>query len=196
MSSFVCHIRFKHLHKTSSINPQSWIVQRNLALTSWVTDFLTTNLNWMTFIYSSSKLSHNWLYHASLPPLLYFNVQAALAQALWTDIKRMDDPECYFNSLPKELEVKRDRMVRLLNSVGLKPIIPDGGYFIIADVSSLGLWSLCYFTSTDMYVWKESRDIWGKGAWARMHFISRRDDFNNFNNSLSLQNFYLNFHSW
>ncbi|EGW05304.1 Kynurenine--oxoglutarate transaminase 3 [Cricetulus griseus] len=28
-------------------------------------------------------------------------------------------------------------MVRLLNSVGLKPIIPDGGYFIIADVSSL-----------------------------------------------------------
>ncbi|XP_041506165.1 kynurenine--oxoglutarate transaminase 3 isoform X1 [Microtus oregoni] len=64
-------------------------------------------------------------------------LQAALAQALWTDIKRMDDPVCYFNSLPKELEVKRDRMVRLLNSVGLKPIIPDGGYFIIADVSSL-----------------------------------------------------------
>lgn len=76
-----------------------------------------------------------------LPPplLLYLNMQAALAQALWIDIKRMDDPECYFNSLPKELEVKRDRMVRLLNSVGLKPIIPDGGYFIIADVSSLGL---------------------------------------------------------
>ncbi|ERE88176.1 transcription initiation factor IIB-like protein, partial [Cricetulus griseus] len=64
-------------------------------------------------------------------------LQAALAQALWIDIKRMDSPECYFNSLAKELEVKRDRMVRLLNSVGLKPIIPDGGYFIIADVSSL-----------------------------------------------------------
>jgi kynurenine--oxoglutarate transaminase/cysteine-S-conjugate beta-lyase/glutamine--phenylpyruvate transaminase len=51
----------------------------------------------------------------------------------------MDDPECYFNSLPRELEVKRDRMVHLLESVGLKPIVPDGGYFIIADVSSLGL---------------------------------------------------------
>ena len=49
----------------------------------------------------------------------------------------MDDPECYFNSLPKELEVKRDRMVHLLESVGLKPIVPDGGYFIIADVSLL-----------------------------------------------------------
>ncbi|XP_076789444.1 kynurenine--oxoglutarate transaminase 3 isoform X4 [Arvicanthis niloticus] len=65
-------------------------------------------------------------------------LQAALAEAFWIDIKRMDDPECYFNSLPKELEVKRDRMVRLLTSVGLKPIVPDGGYFIIADVSSLG----------------------------------------------------------
>ncbi|OWK04706.1 KYAT3 [Cervus elaphus hippelaphus] len=66
-------------------------------------------------------------------------LQEALAQALWIDIKRMDDPECYFNSLPKELEVKRDRMVHLLESVGLKPIVPDGGYFIIADVSLLGL---------------------------------------------------------
>ncbi|KAJ8793515.1 hypothetical protein J1605_019349 [Eschrichtius robustus] len=64
-------------------------------------------------------------------------LQEALAQALWIDIKRMDDPECYFNSLPKELEVKRNRMVHLLESVGLKPIVPDGGYFIIADVSSL-----------------------------------------------------------
>ena len=67
------------------------------------------------------------------------NIQEALAQALWIDIKRMDDPECYFNSLPKELEIKRDRMVHLLESVGLKPIVPDGGYFIIADVSLLGL---------------------------------------------------------
>ncbi|MBZ3891675.1 Kynurenine--oxoglutarate transaminase 3 [Sciurus carolinensis] len=64
-------------------------------------------------------------------------LQEALAQAFWIDIKRMDDPECYFNSLPKELEVKRDRMVHLLESVGLKPIVPDGGYFIIANVSSL-----------------------------------------------------------
>ncbi|XP_054577246.1 kynurenine--oxoglutarate transaminase 3 isoform X4 [Eptesicus fuscus] len=61
----------------------------------------------------------------------------ALAQAFWTDMKRMDDPECYFNSLPKELEVKRDRMAHLLESVGLKPVVPDGGYFIIADVSLL-----------------------------------------------------------
>ncbi|KAM5322139.1 kynurenine--oxoglutarate transaminase 3 isoform 4-T4 [Glossophaga mutica] len=64
-------------------------------------------------------------------------LQEALARAFWIDVKRMDDPECYLNSLSKELEVKRDWMVHLLESVGLKPIVPDGGYFIIADVSLL-----------------------------------------------------------
>nr|KAF6378595.1 kynurenine aminotransferase 3 [Myotis myotis] len=76
-------------------------------------------------------VQQNSLYTCATP------LQEALAQAFWTDMKRMDDPECYFNSLPKELEVKRDRMAHLLESVGLKPVVPDGGYFIIADVSLL-----------------------------------------------------------
>ncbi|XP_034873992.1 kynurenine--oxoglutarate transaminase 3 isoform X2 [Mirounga leonina] len=76
-------------------------------------------------------VQQNTIYTCATP------LQEALAQAFWIDIKRMDDPECYFNSLPKELEVKRDRMVHLLESLGLKPIVPDGGYFIIADVSLL-----------------------------------------------------------
>ncbi|XP_072505085.1 kynurenine--oxoglutarate transaminase 3 isoform X2 [Notamacropus eugenii] len=66
-------------------------------------------------------------------------LQEALARAFWFDIKRMNDPECYFYSLPLELEAKRDRMVQLLQSVGLKPIVPEGGYFIIADASGLNV---------------------------------------------------------
>ncbi|XP_049628400.1 kynurenine--oxoglutarate transaminase 3 isoform X2 [Suncus etruscus] len=76
-------------------------------------------------------VQQNTIYTCATP------LQEALAQAFWIDIKRMDDPECYFNSLPKMLEVKRDRMVRLLETVGLTPIVPDGGYFILADISSL-----------------------------------------------------------
>ncbi|OXB63278.1 hypothetical protein ASZ78_013728 [Callipepla squamata] len=64
-------------------------------------------------------------------------LQEALAQALWIDYQRMDDPDCYFYSLPRELESKRDRMARLLQEVGLKPVIPEGGYFMIVDVSTL-----------------------------------------------------------
>ncbi|XP_018416892.1 PREDICTED: kynurenine--oxoglutarate transaminase 3 isoform X2 [Nanorana parkeri] len=66
-------------------------------------------------------------------------LQEALANALFKDFKRMDEPECYFNSLPRELQAKRDRMARLLQEAGLQPVVPEGGYFIIADVSVLGV---------------------------------------------------------
>ncbi|XP_068095941.1 kynurenine--oxoglutarate transaminase 3 isoform X2 [Hyperolius riggenbachi] len=66
-------------------------------------------------------------------------LQEALAHALFKDLKRLEEPECYFNSLPRELEAKRDRMACLLQEAGLKPVIPEGGYFMIADVSALGV---------------------------------------------------------
>ncbi|CAH2311485.1 kynurenine--oxoglutarate transaminase 3 isoform X1 [Pelobates cultripes] len=64
-------------------------------------------------------------------------LQEALAQALFKDFKRMDEPDCYFNSLAVELEAKRDRMAQLLQEAGLKPVIPEGGYFMLADISVL-----------------------------------------------------------
>ncbi|XP_009071774.1 PREDICTED: kynurenine--oxoglutarate transaminase 3 [Acanthisitta chloris] len=66
-------------------------------------------------------------------------LQEALAQAFLIDYKRMDDPECYFYSLSRELESKRDRMAQLLKEAGLTPVIPDGGYFMIVDVSTLNV---------------------------------------------------------
>ncbi|XP_069497845.1 kynurenine--oxoglutarate transaminase 3 isoform X2 [Ambystoma mexicanum] len=66
-------------------------------------------------------------------------LQEALAQSLLKDVDRMEDPECYFNALPRELESKRDRMASLLCGAGLHPLIPEGGYFIIADVSALDI---------------------------------------------------------
>ncbi|XP_053929221.1 kynurenine--oxoglutarate transaminase 3 isoform X2 [Cuculus canorus] len=75
----------------------------------------------------------NTLYTCATP------LQEALAQALWTDYKRMDDPDCYFYSLSRELESKRDRMAQLLQEAGLKPVVPDGGYFMIVDVSALNV---------------------------------------------------------
>jgi kynurenine--oxoglutarate transaminase/cysteine-S-conjugate beta-lyase/glutamine--phenylpyruvate transaminase len=34
---------------------------------------------------------------------------------------------------------KRDKIVQVLKECGMKPIVPDGGYFILADYSQLGL---------------------------------------------------------
>ena len=36
------------------------------------------------------------------------------------------------------LEKKRDKMAKFLSEVGMAPVIPDGGYFMIADFSALG----------------------------------------------------------
>lgn len=52
--------------------------------------------------------------------------------------KIFDTPECYFKSLPVELKKKRDFMVQCLQSVGMKPIIPQGGFFLITDWTPLG----------------------------------------------------------
>ncbi|XP_073498688.1 kynurenine--oxoglutarate transaminase 3 isoform X1 [Phyllobates terribilis] len=80
-------------------------------------------------------------------------LQEALAHALFKDLKRMDEPECYFYSLPRELEGKRDRMAGLLQEAGLKPVIPEGGYFMVADVSGLGV-DLSNFKSDEAYDYK------------------------------------------
>ncbi|XP_075038512.1 kynurenine--oxoglutarate transaminase 3 isoform X2 [Mixophyes fleayi] len=80
-------------------------------------------------------------------------LQEALAHALFKDFKRMDEPQCYFNSLPRELEVKRERMAGLLQEAGLTPIIPEGGYFMIADVSVLGV-DLSHMKDDEPYDYK------------------------------------------
>lgn len=64
-------------------------------------------------------------------------VQEAVAQGFEIELKRFGTPDCYFLSLPAELEVKRDNIVRILTEAGLNPIVPEGGYFILADTRSI-----------------------------------------------------------
>lgn len=69
---------------------------------------------------------------------MILDTQEAIAIAFETEMKRLDAPECFFVSLPVELKRKRDFMANFLKSVGMKPIVPEGGYFMIADWSALG----------------------------------------------------------
>lgn len=65
-------------------------------------------------------------------------IQEAIAIAFESELKRLDSPQCYFNAISVELKEKRDFMAKFLSEVGMKPIIPQGGYFMIADWSALG----------------------------------------------------------
>ncbi|XP_034166963.1 kynurenine--oxoglutarate transaminase 3 isoform X3 [Pangasianodon hypophthalmus] len=64
-------------------------------------------------------------------------LQEAVARSLLIDCERMGQPDCYFSSLAEELEGKRDRMAAILKQAGMCPVVPEGGYFIIADVTAL-----------------------------------------------------------
>lgn len=52
-------------------------------------------------------------------------------------MERFGQPECYFNSLAKELLPKRNYMANFLKDVGMVPTIPEGGYFMLANWSAL-----------------------------------------------------------
>nr|XP_046248488.1 kynurenine--oxoglutarate transaminase 3-like isoform X1 [Scatophagus argus] len=66
-------------------------------------------------------------------------IQEAVAQGLLRNFELMGQPECYFSSLAEELKDKRDRMAAIVKEAGMTPVIPEGGYFLLADVSSLNL---------------------------------------------------------
>ena len=54
------------------------------------------------------------------------------------EASRLGHPDSYFKQLPQMLEKKRDETVAVLREVGMEPIVPEGGYFIMADTSPLG----------------------------------------------------------
>ena len=51
---------------------------------------------------------------------------------------RLESPDCYFRSISVDLQKKRDYIAKILNDAGMDPVVPEGGYFIMANWSKLG----------------------------------------------------------
>ncbi|ESO96161.1 hypothetical protein LOTGIDRAFT_214715 [Lottia gigantea] len=64
-------------------------------------------------------------------------LQEAVALAFEHELPKIDTPECYFKQLPLEIIPKRDMLISLFNEMGMWPVIPDGGYFLMADISGI-----------------------------------------------------------
>ena len=43
----------------------------------------------------------------------------------------------YYTRLSREYQEKRDRFCSVLSSVGLEPYVPQGAYYVLADVSKI-----------------------------------------------------------
>ncbi|CAF2927752.1 unnamed protein product [Rotaria sp. Silwood2] len=61
--------------------------------------------------------------------------QEVVARCFEYELKRINSPECYFNSISNEFLEKRDKLIQALKECGMKPVVPDGGYFVLADYS-------------------------------------------------------------
>ncbi|CAF1010747.1 unnamed protein product [Brachionus calyciflorus] len=64
-------------------------------------------------------------------------IQEVIARCFELEIARLGHDESYFKSISAELKPKRDRLAKLLIDAGLKPVIPEGGYFMLADISTI-----------------------------------------------------------
>lgn len=64
-------------------------------------------------------------------------IQEAVARAFELELTRLDSPACYFRSISVDLAAKRDFIARVLEGVGMRPVIPEGGYFIMANWKDL-----------------------------------------------------------
>jgi len=62
-------------------------------------------------------------------------IQEAVARAFEKELDRLESPECYFKSIAVDLQYRRDLIASILMEAGLTPVIPEGGYFIMADWS-------------------------------------------------------------
>ena len=45
--------------------------------------------------------------------------------------------DCYFTTFRKEMEAKRNYLTTILKDAGFHPILPQGGYFILADIREI-----------------------------------------------------------
>jgi kynurenine--oxoglutarate transaminase/cysteine-S-conjugate beta-lyase/glutamine--phenylpyruvate transaminase len=68
--------------------------------------------------------------------MIYY-LKEVIAKCFEEEISKINTKECYFNSISDELRTKRDRLAKLLLDAGLTPVIPDGGYFMLADISKI-----------------------------------------------------------
>ena len=76
----------------------------------------------------------------------YPRLQEALAQAIEHELKLLGTKDSYWTWLVDTLHSKRDHLAKMVRASGMIPIIPEGGYFMLADTSPLSLYLKNHFT--------------------------------------------------
>ncbi len=97
-------------------------MSKTFSMTGW-------RIGWIVASESLSaavRLVHQYTVDCASSPLQY-----GCAAAL-------DLPDVYYSELANTYQQKRDILLPAINKIGLKPYVPDAGFFIMADFSALG----------------------------------------------------------
>lgn len=65
------------------------------------------------------------------------SLQEGVAIGLEQEIPLIGKSESFFRKMQQEFYSKRDEMAEVLSAAGFKPIVPESGYFMVADTSPL-----------------------------------------------------------
>ena len=95
---------------------------KTFSITGWRIGYSVAEATWAKAIGAMSDV----LYVCAPTPLQY-GVAAGIHEL----------PQSFYSGLAKEHQQKRDRFCRALDKAGLPPCVPQGAYYVLADVSRL-----------------------------------------------------------
>lgn len=116
---------------------------KTFSMTGW-------KLGWA---YGPSNLMKNLsVVHQTIIYTCATTVQEAVARGFEHEINLLDTPDSYFQNLAHELKPKMEYLSEILQTNGFKPVIPEGGYFMVADWSKFGwfiMFEMLFFCNTN-----------------------------------------------
>ncbi|XP_004392557.1 PREDICTED: kynurenine--oxoglutarate transaminase 1 [Odobenus rosmarus divergens] len=122
-----------HQHVSIASLPGMW--ERTLTIGSAGKSFSATGWKVGWALGPDSLMKHLRTVHQNTVYHCPTQGQAAVAQSFQHEQLHFGQPSSYFVQLPQAMWRSRDHMVRSLQSVGLRPVVPQGSYFLIADIS-------------------------------------------------------------
>jgi kynurenine--oxoglutarate transaminase/cysteine-S-conjugate beta-lyase/glutamine--phenylpyruvate transaminase len=129
------HLTYERKHTRLATLPGMW--ERTVTISSAGKVFSSTGakIGWTIgpkeLIRKCSIVHNNSLYCC---PTFF---QEVIARCFELECTRLEQPECYFNALAEECRPKRDMLAKLLVEAGLEPVVPEGGYFMLARITDL-----------------------------------------------------------
>jgi aminotransferase len=97
-------------------------LSKTFSITGWRIGYLVADRRWMGAI----AYFHDLVYVCAPSPFQH-GAAAGLLQL----------PESFYSGLAGEYQAKRDMLCAALSDVGLTPSIPQGAYYVLADVTKL-----------------------------------------------------------